>query len=432
MGPRLGEAVDGLRLAGGRHRRRQRFSRRPAAAQCGASSAAAAPRSRQLLGEPGVQLLALAGQDRRVDGFGQQRVAEAEGAGVLVGDEHLWSTARRSDVGRGPRRARGAAGSRRRAPRRRPAAAGPGSRRRAGDALEQQVAQAARQLAGVAGREELLGEEGLPAERADGAAGSDRAHAARRRAARQARRPERTELEHEADPERRTRRQREAPEAASAVGAEQEDPLFGEVVGEEDDEVERRRVRPVQVLEHQQHRDVVIGESASAASNTRNWEPGGGGRGPPRRRASTNGWYGSSVPTRSIDRPSGRRSRPRGRGGQLEGEPGLADARLARDQHRRAVPRPRVVERLLELPSSRRARRTPSRGLHAARRARRRTSARQACQASPPHRDGRPSAEIGAAPDALRRPPADDRCAGHDPRGEPNDDDEAGRSRPTR
>ena len=34
-----------------------------------------------------MQLLALAGQDRRVDRLRQQRVAEAEAAGRLVGDE---------------------------------------------------------------------------------------------------------------------------------------------------------------------------------------------------------------------------------------------------------------------------------------------------------------------------------------------------------
>ena len=36
-----------------------------------------------------MQLLALAGQDRRVDRLGQERVAEAEGARCLVRDEDL-------------------------------------------------------------------------------------------------------------------------------------------------------------------------------------------------------------------------------------------------------------------------------------------------------------------------------------------------------
>jgi hypothetical protein len=39
------------------------------------------------VGQPGVQLLALAGQDGRVDRLRQQGVAEAEAAGRLVGDQ---------------------------------------------------------------------------------------------------------------------------------------------------------------------------------------------------------------------------------------------------------------------------------------------------------------------------------------------------------
>ena len=37
---------------------------------------------------PRVQLLALAGKDRRVDRLGQKRVTEAKGSGCLIGDEH--------------------------------------------------------------------------------------------------------------------------------------------------------------------------------------------------------------------------------------------------------------------------------------------------------------------------------------------------------
>ena len=53
---------------------------------------------------------------------------------------------------------------------------------------------------------------------------------------------------------------REAPHAlgrrglVGTVGGEQQDAPVGEVVREEDDEVERRCVRPVDVLEHEQHR----------------------------------------------------------------------------------------------------------------------------------------------------------------------------------
>jgi hypothetical protein len=45
------------------------------------------PAPDELLGEPPVQLLPLAGQNGRVDRLGQQGVAEAETAGRLLGDE---------------------------------------------------------------------------------------------------------------------------------------------------------------------------------------------------------------------------------------------------------------------------------------------------------------------------------------------------------
>ena len=42
-------------------------------------------------------------------------------------------------------------------------------------------------------------------------------------------------------------------EVVRAIGREQENSLVAKVVGEEDDQVERRRVRPVQILQHEQH-----------------------------------------------------------------------------------------------------------------------------------------------------------------------------------
>ena len=61
---------------------------RPAAAQWGASSAAAAaPLRASSSAMPRVQLLALTRQDRRVDGFREQRVAETEAVHRLIGDE---------------------------------------------------------------------------------------------------------------------------------------------------------------------------------------------------------------------------------------------------------------------------------------------------------------------------------------------------------
>ncbi len=42
-------------------------------------------------------------------------------------------------------------------------------------------------------------------------------------------------------------------ELVRAVGREQQNPPGVEVVREEDDEIERRGIRPVQILEHEQH-----------------------------------------------------------------------------------------------------------------------------------------------------------------------------------
>ena len=83
----LGEAEDGLGLARrfdrGDERLRVAARRRPVRRELGCRSSVACER----VCEPRVQLLALAGQDRRVDRLGEERVAEAEGAARLVGDE---------------------------------------------------------------------------------------------------------------------------------------------------------------------------------------------------------------------------------------------------------------------------------------------------------------------------------------------------------
>ena len=117
-----------------------------------------------------------------------------------------------------------------------------------GDALQQQVAQAARQRAGVAGGEEFFGEEGVAfgaGHDGVGQRGRERGHGrvgGEQRGQLFGR--ERAEVEHEA----RAR----APHAVGqpghaflrgglvgAVGGEQQDRAFGQVVGEEDDKVER-------------------------------------------------------------------------------------------------------------------------------------------------------------------------------------------------
>ena len=132
------------------------------------------------------------------------------------------------------------------------------------DALQQQVAQAARELAGPssAAARSSSAKNGLPSERAAivsvRAAGTGASARAASSAARVVVR-ERPELEQ--------RRRARAPDAVGesahplgrggvvgAIGREQENSPVVEVVGEEDDQVERRRVRPVQILQHQQHR----------------------------------------------------------------------------------------------------------------------------------------------------------------------------------
>ena len=151
----LGEAEDGLGLARRFDRRGERLRaaarrlpvRRELRRRC--SSAA-----RELLGEARVQFLPLARQDRRVDRFGEQGVAEAEAARRLLGDEDAVvdrPAQRLAHVGLRERRcgaeqrvahvASGGRGQAQEALRR-------GVELR--DALQQQVAQATRELAALA------------------------------------------------------------------------------------------------------------------------------------------------------------------------------------------------------------------------------------------------------------------------------------------
>ena len=85
---RFGQAEHGLRLACGFDRRDQRLRAatrcRPVRRELGRRRGSAA---RELVGQPRMQLLALAGQDRRVDRLRQQRMAEPEAARLRVGDQ---------------------------------------------------------------------------------------------------------------------------------------------------------------------------------------------------------------------------------------------------------------------------------------------------------------------------------------------------------
>ena len=240
-------------------------------------------------------------------------------------------------------------------------------------ALQQQVAQTARQLA-FAGRSLPRAaprrrrgclRSGRRSCRSATSAGESRSA---RRAARTTPRLERPELEQKrrarpadavGQPSHPLRRR----ELVRAVGREQENRPVVEVVREEDEKIECRRVRPVHVFEHDQHRCGCspVDEQRSTSSNTRSCVPvvpvACQGL-PSGRSASTNGWYGSSVPTRSIERPR-RISKPasRARVGEFGYEAALADSGLSGDEDDRTASQ-RIASSTRPSASSSRARPT--------------------------------------------------------------------------
>ena len=308
--------------------------------------------ARELLGEPRVQFLALAGQDRPVDRFRQERVTEAEAAGRLLRDEDTVLDGPAQRLAHLVLRLR-----RYRAEQRVPDAS-PGGRGHAQEALrrtveprhtlEQQLAQAARERIGpVGGREELLGEE-----RVTFGAGGDRVRQGGRHrgvgAGRQQRR-QRVTLER---PEVEQRRRARAPNAVGesahppgragvvgAIGREQENVPVVEVVSEEDDQVERRRVGPMQVLQHQQHGcDVrALGEQRERVLEHPQLRDRGGCVDPPNVSERTQRLGERLVrelcadqidrtPEQDLESLGARSSRDLGR------QAGLADARFPRDE----------------------------------------------------------------------------------------------------
>jgi hypothetical protein len=127
-------------------------------------------------------------------------------------------------------------------------------------------------------------------------------------------------------------------------------------VGEEDDEVERRRVRPVEVLEHQQHgcRCGPLAEhversleDAELRARRRRVDPHVGD---PTQRVDERliGQLGADE----VHGPADEDLEPDGAGtpAQLGGEPRLADACLPRDEDDVAPALARCVQRPLELP----------------------------------------------------------------------------------
>ena len=166
VGEGLREAEDRLGLTGSFDRSGERLCGKPGGSPVWGELRRGGSGAGKLAGEPCVQLLALAGQDRRVDRLRQERVAEAKAARRLLGDEHAVLDGHAQRLAhlalRQIRRHHGEAGSRRRVRRLRPDAVGPASvDRGAPPAGQQHVAKAAGECGAVVagGIEKLLGVE---------------------------------------------------------------------------------------------------------------------------------------------------------------------------------------------------------------------------------------------------------------------------------
>ena len=289
--------------------------------------------ARELLGDPAMQLLALARQDRRVHGLGQQRVAEPKRAGILVGDEDslVDGLAERLTVFRTHQRRADV-----------PSGGGDQPQEVSSSPLTR-WSSTSRRLPGSspAGREQLLGEEWIAARalrdrtRTPGV-GEQRDHVLVR---------ERGELEVSA--RSGAPRALDEPAQGLSMRAEQDDSLVSEVVREEDDQVERRRVGPVQVFEHQQHRIGVIGEPRQRGLEHTQLRAGLARERTERFDERLVRQLGADEIDRAAD-PDGESAVASARR-DLGGEPRLADARLTRDEHSPAAPRLRRVEHALEL-----------------------------------------------------------------------------------
>ena len=214
-----------------------------------------------------MELLALAGQDRRVDRLRQERVAEPEAAGRLVGDEDavldcqpqrfahlaLGSAATAQSSGYATSRpAAAATRSRLCVGRSRPPTRSSStSRRPRGSSL----------LSSPAAARSSSAKKGLPSERLTIASVTDAGSGAPAWAASSAANSSSSSgpsWSSTPEPDRRTpSASRLHPlgrcELVCTVGREQQNRSVVEVVRKEDDQVERRRIGPVEILEHEQH-----------------------------------------------------------------------------------------------------------------------------------------------------------------------------------
>ena len=334
--------------------------------------------ARQLVGEARVQPLPLAGQDRAVDRLGEQRMTEAVPPAALVGHEDAMLDRRAQ------RLAHAALGERRDGDEQRigdVASSGGGYAQQAlcapvqsGHPRQERVAQAARELGVVSladRAEQLLGKERVALR-----AGQDRVCHRRRQGA-GARVEQRRELRALERPELEDLPRAGAPDAVGQpmqpgrrrrlVGAqrrEQEDAPGVEVVREVDDDVKRRGVGPVQVLENEQHGD---GGGALAQQRERRLEYASlrASRADPSERPQRlgerlEGKLGADevqrAPEQHLEAGLARAGRELGR------QPRLADPRFAGEEHGRAPSSLRCAQRSLkhlelsDAPDKRRAR----------------------------------------------------------------------------
>ena len=151
-------------------------------------------------------------------------------------------------------------------------------------------------------------------------------------------------------------------ELIRAVRREQQQPPLGEVMREKDDEIERRRIGPVQILEHEQHgrgggeateeRERLLEHTQLRACGPDLRKPG------QRALAVTSSPRAQRLGERlvrqlgayEVDAAPDEHLESRGSGArrQLGGEPALADPRLAGHQDRRADSRLRPAKRTFE------------------------------------------------------------------------------------
>ena len=371
VGISLGQAEDGLRLASCLDRRRERLSRstrsRPVRCELRRCRGSA---ERELFCEPRVQLLALPREDGRVDGLREQGVPEAEDPRLRLGHEdavldrlaqRLAHVALRKLADGAEQRVLDvASGGCRNAQQALRWAVEPGH------ALQQQVAQATRELAVlVGGSEELLGEE-----RVAFRAGGDRVRQRRWRCGARVSCEQRRQFVVSQRPELEQERRTRAPDAVDepehalgrcgvvrAVGGEQQHPPGVEVVREEDDEIERRGVSPMQILEHEQD-GCGLGALGEQRQRLLEGLQLGGWRRPidvrrlPERTQSVGERLVRQLRPDEVDRATEEHLGPGGAGAtcELGGEPRLADARFPGDEDDRAAPGACRIERALELP----------------------------------------------------------------------------------